>query len=117
MTATTKTSGKTSAKASTKKRQTAVNVVVLKEYSKTLPKNDMRRKMLEDGRIKTVFVSRQDNSTSIDAKLKSVFGLNNYTVLECDSRTHKLSISPHQDIDGRKAIERRRNLYLCEVSY
>ena len=73
--------------------------------------------MLEDGRIKTVFVSREDNFTSIDAKLKSAFGLKNYIVLEYDSKTHKLSISPHQDIDGNKAIERRRNLYLCEVSY
>ena len=99
------------------KRQTAVNVVVLKQYSKKLPKNAVRRKMLEDGRIKTVFVSREDNSTSMDAKIKSAFGLKNYTVLEYARKARKLFISPHQDINGSQAIKRRRNLYLCEVSY
>ena len=82
-----------------------------------MPKNAVRRKLIEDGRMKTLFISREENYASIDEKVKSAFGLNNYKVLECDNKTHQLFISPNQELSGVQAIKRRRNLYLCEVSY
>ena len=99
-----------------KKLQTAVNTIVLKSYSSKLPKDNLRRKMAEDGRIKTVYFSREDDFDCVNKKIKTVFGIEKYGVLECDRKSQRLSFSHLQSLDGHEAIKRRRALYLCEVS-
>ena len=103
--------------ASTKKKLTAVNVMLMKQQRKSVPKNTLRRRLLADGRIKTVHLSRDEDSNSVDTKIREAFGIadSHYKILECDGKSQRLSLSPLRDIDGHQAIERRR-LYLCEVS-
>ena len=71
--------------------------------------------MTEDGRIKTVYFSREDDFDCVNEKIKTAFGIKKYRVLECD-RKSRLSFSELKNLDGHEAIKRRRALYLCEVS-
>ena len=98
------------------KRPTAVMVYLLKKYSKNLPKNSARRQMSFEGRRKTIFFSRGDDSVSVEEKILSTFQIEKYTVLECNSRTHQLIVSPLKNVNGSHVIQRRRAFCICEVS-
>ena len=98
------------------KRPTAVTVYLLKKYSKKLPKNSARRQMSFEGRRKTIFFSRGDDSVSVEEKILSTFQIEKYTVLECNSRTHQLIVSPLKNVNGSHVIQRRRAFCICEVS-
>lgn len=72
--------------------------------------------MTEDGKIKTVYFSREDDYDCVNKKIKTAFGIAKYRVLECDKKS-RLSFSQLESLNGHEAIKRRRALYLCEVSY
>ena len=80
-----------------------------------MPKNNLRRKLQADGRIKTIFLSQKDDVTCVKEKITSAFNIKSYKVLECDPISQRLSFSHLNDINGHQAIKKRRNLYLCEV--
>ena len=66
-----------------------------------------------------MYISRNDDATHVEEKIKLAFGLqmcNKYTVLESDSKGCNLFVSPLQYLSGNQAIKRRKGLYLCEVS-
>ena len=72
--------------------------------------------MIQDQRSKTLYFSRDDDSACVDEKIRSAFGLDSFNILECDNTGHRLFISSLKSINGNQAIERRKALYLCEVS-
>lgn len=45
----------------------------------------------------------------------NAFGIDEFTVLECDTSGHCLIKSAEQDINGEAAVERKGSLYLCET--
>ena len=69
-----------------------------------------------EGRRKTIFFSRGDNSVSVEEKILSTFQIEKYSVLECDNRTHRLIVLPLKNVNGSHVIQRRRAFYICEVS-
>ena len=81
-----------------------------------VPKNAVRRQMLQEERCKTLYLTRDDNPKHVEEIIKSTFDLESYTILDCDKRCN-LFVSPLKTISGKQAIERRKALYLCEVSY
>ena len=80
-----------------------------------MPKNSVRTQMIQE-RNKTLYMSRDDDPTDVSEKIKSAFGVENYTILDCDKKAN-LFVSLLKIISGKQAIERRKALYLCEVSY
>ena len=81
-----------------------------------VPKNTARKQMIKEERCKTVYISKHDDPGVVREIMKSAFvGLETYTVLDCDRRCN-LSVSAIKNISGEQAIERRRTLYICEVS-
>ena len=78
---------------------------IYKKYTSTLTATLGSSSSSSSSKVYTM-VEFTNYSTQIDAKFKSTFGLKNYMVLECDSKTRELSIFPHQEIDGSKAIKR-----------
>lgn len=100
-------------------RVTGVNVFLLQKYTpgSKVPKNEDREELRKAERNKIVYISRNDDSSHVEEKIKSAFGLRNkYNILESDSKGCKLSLSPLTSLDGNQAIRRRKALYLCEVS-
>lgn len=102
-----------------KSRTTAVNVFLLKTSmpGTKVPKNAVRQEMVQEERCKTLYFSRDDNPTHVQEIIKSAFGLESYTILDCNKKGSNLFVSPLKIISGKQAIERRKALYLCEVSY
>ena len=99
----------------TKSRLTTVDIFVLKQFDSKVPKNNSRKQLIKEQRLKKIYISRDDDSACVEGKIKSAFNLDYYTILDCDKKGN-LSVSPLKDIDGCQAIKRCRALYLCEVS-
>lgn len=102
----------------TKGRVTGVNTFLLQQFTPgtKVPKNGSREK-LKENRNKIVYISRNDNATHVEEKIKSAFGLHRkYTILDSDSKGCNLFVSPLKSLTGYQAIQRRKALYLCEVS-
>ena len=89
----------------------------MSQFSKSVSKNKLRTKMIAEGKIKTIYFSRDDESTTVNEKIRAAFGIERFKILECKRVSQRLFLSPVKDFDGSQAIERRRALYLCEVSY
>ena len=81
-----------------------------------VPKNAVRKQMVQEERCKTLYLSRDDNPKHVQEIIKSAFGLENYTILDCDKGCN-LFVSPLKNISGKQAVKRRKALYLCKVSY
>ena len=103
-----------------KGRVTGVNVFLLQQFTRgsKVPKNDIRVKLKEE-RNKIVYIGRNDDATHVEEKIRSAFGLplhSKYTILDSDSKGYNLSVSSLKSLSGYQAIQRRKALYLCEVS-
>ena len=101
-----------------KGRVTGVNVFLLEQFSEGLkiPKNGSRAKLKQE-RNKIVYINRNDDPARVEEKIKSAFGLpGKFTILESDHKGCNLHVSPMKSLSGYQAIQRRKALYLCEVS-
>lgn len=96
-----------------KSRPSSVPVVMLKNFSRAIPKGRFREKLVSQGRIQTLRVQREMSSSEIRSKITKVFDVVDYTVLECDGSGHGLLKSAEQDADG-EYVALRSSLYLCE---
>ena len=97
-----------------KARPTAVNVVMLKKFTTNVPKYANRRKLIKEGRIKSIYISKNADHNQVHRKIEAAFSIANFLVLDC-YKGHHLSISTNKFVDGRLAVQRRGCLYLCEV--
>ena len=65
-------------------RVTGVNVFLLQKYTpgSKVPKNEDREELRKAERNKIVYISRNDDSSHVEEKIKSAFGLRNkYNIL------------------------------------
>jgi len=94
----------------------AVNVIALRKFTKRIPKNSTRRNLISEGRIKTLYFYRDDDENCVDSEFKKEFGLSSYIILDCNQSGY-LFESALSKLNGSQAIDRRRGLYICEVSF
>ena len=80
-----------------------------------VPKNAVRKQMIQEDRCKILYISRDDNPKHVQEISKSAFCLESYTILDCDKGCN-LFVSLLKNISVKQAIERHKALYLCEVS-
>ena len=63
-------------------------VVVLDKYTSNVPRGKARQKLATSGKMQSVLYTRDMSSVQVETKIKSVFNLSDYTVLESDSSGH-----------------------------
>ena len=95
-----------------KKKCVTVTVVLLDKFQENVPKKSNRALLEQKNKIKKLFVSRSDTHDNLDERIRWVFGVNEYTFLECIKGGNKLIVSSNQHMDGLDAIQRRGSLYL-----
>ena len=88
---------------------------MMKQYSPIIPKNKACQKLLSEGRILSIKVTKGMSSQEIKNLIIRTFQMSEYTVLECDDTGHNLIRRINQAIDGRDVVSLRGALYLCEV--
>lgn len=95
-------------------RPVSMNVVLMKHYSRSIPKGRARKKLIDKERIKTLKFTRDMSADGIKTKILSAFKVNDYTVLACDTLSQSL-VKGEQNVNGEDVIGRRGCLYLCEI--
>ena len=80
----------------------------------TVPKGKVRQSLAQKGRMQNIKVKRSMSPKEVNDLVVKAFGIEGYTVLECDVSGHNLVKSSEQEIDGDAAVGRRGCLYLCE---
>ena len=98
-------------------RASNVTVVMLKEYSSSIPKGKVRQNLAATGRILSVRFSRCMSGQEVTNQLIRTFKVAKFVVLECDSSGHNLIRCADQLLDGEKAVDRKGTLYLCESTH
>ena len=88
--------------------------MLLERFQEDVPKRAIRRKLEEEKKVKKLFVSRADTHEDLDKRICWIFGIRNYTFLECINGGNKLVVSSNQQMDGQDAIQRRGCLYICK---
>ena len=96
------------------RKKVTVTVMLLERFQESVPKAAARRKLEEEKKVKKLFVSRTDSYEDLDKCICWVFGIHDYTFLECINNGHKLVVSSNQQMDGQDAIQRRGCLYICK---
>ena len=96
------------------KRSSNISVMMLKQFSSKIPKGEARERLLAEGRLQSVKISRQMTAEEVKAQLCEAFGVTEYTLLHCDTVSKYLMKCSEQSLDGNDAVERRGCLYLCE---
>ena len=100
-------------KKDTKKKTVTVTAVLLDKFQENVPRKSSRE-LQQKNKIKKLFVSMFDTYNDLDERIRWVFGIDDYTFLECIKGGNKLIISSNQCMDGLDAIHRRGSLYLCK---
>lgn len=95
-------------------RPVSVSIVMMETFSPVVPKGKERQRLVSSGRIQTMRVARDSNSSEVRDKFFNAFGVSDYTVLECDVNSHGLQKSSEQNVDGDYVSQRRGSLYLCK---
>lgn len=102
-------------KAATKRqRPSNITVIMMKEYSSTIPKGKLRQRLSTRGRILSLRFSRNMSNLEVKNQIIRAFKVPEYVVLECDSTGHNLIRAADQTLDGEKVVDRKGALYLCE---
>lgn len=91
-----------------------IQVVLMKDYSSSVPKNKHKDELKAAGRIQYIRFFRRMSARDVKNLITRTFLISHYIVLECDDTGHNLFRSLNQDIDGEAATARRGSLYLCE---
>ena len=84
-----------------RQRPNNVTVVMMKEYSSTIPKGKVRQKLASNLSLRfTCTMSSQE----IRNKIIHAFKVAKFVVLECDSTGHNLIKSADQSVDGEMVV-------------
>ena len=97
-----------------KQRSVSVNVVMLKRYLPSIPKGNLRKELLSQGRIKSVSVTREMSNLQVRNTIIRAFKVASFAFLEGD-RKGRLTGMDGNSLDGEGAVNRRGSLYLCET--
>ncbi len=97
-----------------KPKYKSVPVMMMKDFSPSVPKGKVRQRLVSRGRVQTLRVTSETTAAAVRSKIQKAFEVSEYTVLECDGSGHHLLKSTEQFIDGEYVNERRGTLYLCE---
>lgn len=89
-------------------------VVLLNQYTPTVPKGRFRQKLANGGRMLSLKFHRAMTSDDVRQKIKQAFGASTFFYLECDQTGHHLVRAADQSLAGEDAVERKGALYLCE---
>ena len=95
-------------------RPISTSVVMMKEFSPVVPKGKVCQDVVLKGKIQTMRTTKDTLSAVVREKIKKVFDVAQFTVLERDGTGHGLLKSSQQEIDGEYLVQRRESLYLCE---
>ena len=98
----------------TAERAVTIRVVLMKDYTSSVPKKRLKDELVAEGRIQSIRVLRSMSAREVKNLITRTFLTSHYIVLECDGTGHNLLKSVKQDIDGEAAVARRGALYLCE---
>ena len=80
----------------------------------TVPKLSARKKLIDEKRMKNIFVYPNQSPQQIHKMIVKAFGICEYTVLDCNGRRNTLTVADNQKIDANALRKRRGSLYLCE---
>ena len=98
----------------TKKGKTSlVTVVVQDKFTTNVPRGEARQKLATSGKMQKWF-TRDMSSVQVESKIKSVFNLLDYTVLESDSSGHTLCKCSDQELDVKAVVGCKGCLYPCK---
>lgn len=88
---------------------------MLKKFSRAIvPKQSVRKKIIDERRMKNIYVYPNQSPKQIHQMIVKAFGVKDYTVLNCNGRRHTLTVAAEQNIDGNLLRKYRGSLYLCE---
>ena len=94
-----------------------VTVVLMKDFSRRVPKGKVRQNLYSDGRIQPVSLRRTMSFLQVkNAIIRAFtrFQVSRFTVLESDQGCHNLCRAAQQEINAEQAVQRRGCLYLRE---
>ena len=86
---------------------------MLRKFTPKVPKNACRRKLIREGCIKSILISKNADYHTVHSKIKSAFSVNNFLLLDYYNGHHLRE----KFVVARLASQRCGYLYLCEVSY
>ena len=95
-------------------RATNITVIMMKEYSPSIPKGKRRQSLATSGRIQTLKFTRTMTQLEVKNQIIRTFKVTTFIVLDCDSTGHTLVKASNQSIDGEGVVGRKGALYLCE---
>lgn len=104
-------------KRASKGKPSTVRVVLLKSFTKVVPKGKRRQLLLSKGRVKPVKFLRSMGYLEVKDAIFCAFqefNLSSFVVLDTTESGHHLTKAKEQDINGDVAIKKRGCLYLCE---
>ena len=91
-------------------KHSKVEVILLKDFQRDIPKGEARKKLRRRGQICDVLLNKTMTPLQVENCIKNAFkhfSLSSFVVLDTDSTGHFLTRAATQQIDGAKAISRR----------
>ena len=100
-------------KAATKReRPSNVTVIMMKEYSCSIPKGKVRQRLASEGRILNIRFSRRMSSQEVSNQIIRSFKVASFIVLGCDGSGHNITRCADQLLDGEIGVDRKGALSL-----
>ena len=90
----------------------SVEVVMLKNFQSLIPKGELRKELVQGGRLKTLQLSRHMSPQEVKLKILDAFKCDGFTLLECVKG--RLCKADNVELTAQHAISRRGALYLCQ---
>ncbi|KAF3980599.1 MAG: hypothetical protein HFP76_01265, partial [Methylococcales symbiont of Iophon sp. n. MRB-2018] len=95
-------------------KDSAVTVVMLKNYQTRVPRGECRQYLTQNNRVQKISISRNMTPAEIKAKIVAAFKCTSFKVLECAKGGYLLKAAD-EELTSQLAIERRGALYLYEA--
>ena len=96
-------------------KNSAVTVVMLKNYQSRIPRGECRQYLSDNNRVQRVNINRDMSPDEIKDIILSTFKCADFTILECAKGGYLLK-STDIELTSQMAIDRRGALYICENS-
>lgn len=97
-----------------RQRASKISVIMLDEFSPTLPRGKMRSKLASKGKIQSLQFTRYMSAKEVRSEIFHAFHIKNYFVLDLDNGGHNLVMSGNQKLTGDGVIDKNGSLYLCQ---
>ena len=96
-------------------KDSAVTVVMLKNYQTRVPRGEYRKYLANNNRVQKININRNMAPEEVREKILLAFKCTSFEYLECAKGGYLLK-AIGQNLTSQLAIERRGALYLCEDS-